>query len=605
MQTATSPPPSSFSQDMRAEPSPLLAVICLAIVHRLRPQWVSVTIREAASAERLSAERVSRLCSRALLVFESTLAALTRMGRPPQCPTHDQAGSTARELALLRSLLGVATAILQQLSLRSHSVRALLLGAWLRLSVEYPSLTQKEFCHTLGLSPRTLRSWLTAAPVTTNAAPPSPPPPPPKRRPRRRRFSFDLILPDTQITADTTQIETLGVPLKMIAAQDVGGRDQNLFDSVIVDDHESAELVCTVLLQAINDRKGIQVPVDQGTPYMAQATRTALDQVDCEHDPQREGTPTDKSTIERAFRSVKTYADPLLSLSNHIASLVPELRRPDLAKGLTTLVLIALLRAYQGGARAAQRAITERGAIDPETLARAAQHAREEVRVQHQSKRLRLQFIHENYQIGGSAQSFVRFFSPFPLPVIEQAERAFAGHAHRSDIINRNAYFTAILFRLNEQYQNRQTELRQLRERNEKWLREIEAVRAERQFYLDHPLEGLRAALDILPEYWDSRRQKLLFDGIGPGRSGARTSIARLTELHGAQTATDIALGTLRDFASRNAERLEPAAITAIDTLVRQFLPTSPTPQPTTACMRTFASAMLSSIGKTQHPPPP
>jgi len=599
------PPPYPSSHDRRPQPSPLLAVVCLSIVQRLRPQWLALTIAAAAHAEQLNAERVSRLGSRALPAFESALGALTRIGRRPRCGAPEDTESTAQELAIARSLLAVASALLEHVSRRSHVVRSLILGAWLRLSAAHPTLSQKQFCSTLALSPRTLRSWRCALPAPPNTvAPLAPPTPPRKRPPRRRRFSFAVVLPDTQLAADTTDLEALGVPLKLIATQDIGGRDQNLLESVIVDDHESAEPVIAALRAAIDDRQGFQVLVDQGTPYMAAATRAALEELAAEHAPQREATPTDKSTIERAFRSVKTYARPLLALSNRIAALLPQLSRPELAKALTTLVLTALLRAYQGGARATQRAHTERAGLDRHTLAQVATQAREAARVQDQSRRLRLQWIHQTYTLEGSQTQFVRAFSRFPLPVIEQAERAFTGHAQRTDIAHRTAYFAAILRRFNDAHRARQAELRRHQARRRQWQRERECIEAERKARHDNPLRGLRAALAILPAYWDSRRHKLLFDGAGPGRLGARNSIQRLTELHGPQAAVDITEATLRDFASAHTAQIEPAAIAAIDNLVRQFLPPTPKASPQPTCITTFASTILRRNGQIQHPPP-
>lgn len=602
------PPLSSSFHDQQPEPSPLLVVICLTIVHRLRPQWLAVTIFEAAHAEQLNPERVSRLCSRVAPAFESALGALTRIGRPQRSATQQGAHSAAaQDLVIARSLLAVATSIFEHVSLRSRAVRPLILGAWLRLSAEHPSLTQKQFCNTLGLSPRTLRSWVVSPAAAKTAAPAAhkPPPPPPRQRlPRRRRFSFDVVLPDTQLTADTTDLQALGIPLKLVATQDIGGRDQDLLDSVIVDDHESAERVIAALREAIDNREGFQVLVDQGTPYMAEATRAALEELGAEHAPQREGTPTDKATIERAFRSVKTYAHPLLTLSNRIAALIPQLGRPELAKALTTLVLTALLRAYQGGARATQRAETERAGLDRDTLVQVATEARETARVQDQSLRLRLQWIYHSYSFEGTEAQFVRTFRRFPLPAIEQAERAFAGHASRTDITRRTAYFATIVRRLSDEYLSRQTQRRRQQLRDHQWKREVERAQAERIARHDDPVGGLRAALDILPEYWDSRRQKLLFDGAGPGRAGARTSIERLAELYGDQVAVDITTVTLRDFASAKVGQIEPAAIDAIDKLVREFLPATPKASPTSACITTFASTILRRNGQIQHPPP-
>ncbi len=584
----------------------MLAVVCLTLVHRVRPQWLAVTIGEAAQTEKLNAQRLSRLCARALPAFESTLGALTRLGRPPRSAAPPGAPDIAQELAIARSLLTVATSILDHVSLRARAVRPLILGAWLRLSTQHPALTQKQFCHTLGLSPRTLRSWIVAPPAANTAAAAHKPPPPPARQrpPRRRRFSFDVVLPDTQLAADTTDLQALGVPLKLIATQDIGGRDQDLLDSVIVDDHESAEQVIAALRQAIADREGFQVLVDQGTPYMAEATRAALEELGAEHAPQREATPTDKATIERAFRSVKTYAGPLLALSNRIAAWVPQLSRPELAKALTTLILTALLRAYQGGARATRRAESERAGLDRTTLEQLANHARHDARVQDHSLRLRLQWMHHSYAFPGTETQFVRTFRRFPLPVIERAELAFAAQAHRADLVNRTAYFASIVRRFTDEYLAAHTERRRQQARDRKWHAEVELVQAQRRARHEDPLAGLRAALDILPAYWDSRRQQLLYDGIGPGRIGVRNSIQRLTELHGPHAAVDITTAIWRDFATAKAAQLEPAALEAIDRLVRQFLPLTPKTSPTLACITTFASTILRRDGPIQHPPP-
>jgi hypothetical protein len=567
-----------------------------------------VTISEAAHAEQLNAERVSRLCSRTLPAFESTLAALTRIGRPQRSATQEAALGAHHQLLIARSLLAVATSILRHVSLRKPAVRSLILGAWLRLSAEHCSLTQKQFCATLALSPRTLRSWRLAAPAPAKIATPAvhnpPPPPPRKRPPRRRRFSFDVVLPDTQLTADTTDLRALGMPLKLIAAQDIGGRDQDLLDSVIVDDHESAELVVAALREAIDDRTGLQVVVDQGTPYMAAATRAALEELGAEHAPQREATPTDKATIERAFGSVKTYARPLLALSDRIAALLPQLRRPELAKALTTLVLTALLRAYQGGARAAQRADAERAGLDRQTLHRVAEQARESVRVQDESVRLRLQWIYRTYGFPDRSEAeFINAFRRFPLRVIVQAEAAFGAQAHRADIVRRTAYFAKIARGFNENYRAARVERRRQQARDLQWQADVERVRAERAARQDDPIAGLRAALDILPAYWDSSRQQLCGNGAGPGRVGTRKAIERLVELHGPTAAADIVTATLRDFTTARADQLQPTLIAAIDGFVRRFLP-PPKASPTLSCVAAFASTILGGNGQTQHPPP-
>ena len=181
-----------------------------------------------------------------------------------------------------------------------------------------------------------------AAPASPVASPPQKKPPR-KRPPRRPRFGFDVVLPDTQIAADTTDLQAFGVPLKLVAAQDVGGRDQDLFDSIIIDNRESADHVVQVITETLGDKEGQQVLTDQGTPYMAETTRAAIEALGAEHAPQKEGDPIGKATIERAFGTVKQIAGPILQLTSQIAEKFPTLNNAALAKAAATLMLTALL----------------------------------------------------------------------------------------------------------------------------------------------------------------------------------------------------------------------------------------------------------------------
>jgi len=95
-----------------------------------------------------------------------------------------------------------------------------------------------------------------------------------------------VTLPETQYAADTTDLCAFGVPLKLVAAQDIGGRDEMLFGAVIVDESESAAHVVQVLAEALAGYSGAQVLTDQGTPYMAEAMKRAMDELTIEHAPQ-------------------------------------------------------------------------------------------------------------------------------------------------------------------------------------------------------------------------------------------------------------------------------------------------------------------------------
>lgn len=551
------------------KPSTLLALCCLALVHRLRPDWVTVHVREAADSEGISAERISRLATRALDVFEVALAQLTQKGRPPR-----HKADLGDEVAIAQALLGIATAVLGQVSRHTSVSRAFIVGGWLRLQQSHPLVTQTRFCEVLGLSARTFRNWLTSPPAKPLLSAPAeaPRPPKPRRRPvRRGRFGFDVTLPGTQIAADTTDLRAFGVSLKLIATQDIGGRDADLLTSVIVDDHESAELVAEVLTEALQDRDGAQAITDQGTPYLAEITRNALDELEVEHAPQREGDPLGKATLERAFGTVKSFARPLLALTDRIAEALPALRRADIAKATAKLVVTALLRAYQAGARASARATEARAGVDVDALTRAAEQSRERSRADDRSARLLLEHIHAAYEIDGQKQVFVRRLRRFALPVLREAERAFGRQAHRDDIKKRASYFAAIVRACNDEFVKQCAKKRAAEQTRER-MRE-EQRRAEQQVaeHRKNPTAWLHGALEILAAQWQPDKRMLLFGGVG-GRAPLRGALRRLLELHPLADASAIALGALFAFEQTWRDRIGADGVQAVRNILEREL---------------------------------
>jgi hypothetical protein len=65
------------SHNTPPKPSTLVALICLAVVARLRPDWVAVKLSNAAADSGVSPQRLSRLCTRAIAPFEAAVAALS------------------------------------------------------------------------------------------------------------------------------------------------------------------------------------------------------------------------------------------------------------------------------------------------------------------------------------------------------------------------------------------------------------------------------------------------------------------------------------------------------------------------------------------------
>ncbi len=602
------PPPMPRSHILSPKPSPLLALICLSIAHRYRANWVSVPLADAACDESISAQRLSRLGSRALERFESHVGTLTRIGRP----AHDGAENHRRqECALLSELLGVTTAILGQVSLRRDSVRQLIVGAWQRLKQDFPSLSQERFCQTIGLSTRTLRNWLHRLPSTDSApvddvAKPKTTPPRRHRNRRRPQFGFDVTMPETQLAADTTDVVAFSTPLKLVAAQDVGGRDQNLFEAIIVDDRESAEHVTQVLTEAIDGREGMQVVTDQGTPYVAEHTRTILDELGADHAIQREGDPLGKATVERAFGTVKQIAQPLLNVTNTIAAKVPALHDGALAKSVVTILLTALLRAYQAGSRAAHRADDARHGLDAQTLSQVAEESRKNAHVEDTSKRQLLTHIHSAYQFSEPLRAFIRTFRRFDLAALREAEHRFGTQAHRDDIRNRQSYFAAIVRRCHDAHRRElakdiknnalQDQLRTLalkkQHQHERWQQD--------------PTTWLTDALETVAAQWLPDRRTLLFDGAGPGPGWLTDAFARLVNLRGEQAAKDILHGVITQFRQRYLPRIGPDGVAAVLALMQKHIAVQmPCEDKERDCLPNVRAAILPTSGPLGRPRPP
>jgi transposase InsO family protein len=578
-----------------------VALVCLAVVARLRPDWVAVKLGEAAVHSGVSPQRLSRLCSRAIAPFEAVVGGLTRMGRPPGEKAAEQVAS---QRDLMAALLDIATSLLSHCRLRGPLIRSLVVGAWLRLHAQHPKLTRKSFCEALTIPERTFRHWLkTERPTSdTKSKVETPKPKKPNKRPLRRgRFSFAVTLPDTQMAADTTDLCAFRQPLKLIAAQDIGGRDTDLLDAVIVEDHESAKLVSQVLTEAVQDipqSQALQVLTDQGTPYMAQLTRDLLEQLEMDHAPQREGDPLGKATVERAFATIKQIARPLLAITDRIADAIEALRNVELAKALTTVLLTALLRAYQAGARAAHRAAEARGELDEQALVRAAQNSRQQAHAEDRSARMLLEHIHSAYQIGGPVAEFIRAFRRCPLLVLHRAERAFGAQAHRDDIRDRKSYFAAIVRRIADEHRTEQAIKQRQDEEMDERRRQAAKHKSQLRHWTDNPGEQLQAALGALAAQWHPSSQSLLFDGVGLGSAWLKDSLERLRELHGAVAASDIASGTFDAFARQQCDPLGPAGIAAIEATLRDHL------RSIGDCAHRFAGANLKETGPPSRPDP-
>jgi len=499
------PPPSSPAS--RRKPSLLLALLCASVVAAYSRDWLARPVAQLIPPGGPRPERLSRLKALLLAGLEALVAAATRRGRrPAPRPSADAGRATAAQ-----ALLGVAHTLLatSRGPRYRRDVQDHLVAAADRLRREH-GVSQTDFCAALALPVRTFRSW-----QARPARPPAPagPPPLPPPHPRDRatgRFALEVTAPDTQLGSDTTDVTILGVDLKLTAAQDLGAREQRLWDGFALATHETAALVTEVVTAATGDRVGLQHLTDQGTPFLAAAARAAYDALALEHTPQREHTPTEKATVERAFATVKQALAPLLDLTNRLAAAVPTLARPDLAKALGTLLVAVFLRVYAAGRRHLAHPLLGH---DPDAVRAVIAEQRERAHAELRSTRLFLEGVHAEYAFPGSRDAFVRNFRHYPLDDLKEAERRFRRYACRCHVRRCDRYFAAVVRAVHQQGRARRA-AEHARVIAAAAARRAQADRTAQAAWLDqHPELRLHQALDLLARTWQPAQQRFAVDG--------------------------------------------------------------------------------------------
>jgi hypothetical protein len=566
--------PSSHAPPDKA--TSLLLLVALSIVAMRHPEWLAVSVADAARQLVVHPSYVSRLAGRFLEPARALVASLIRRGRKPARRAESNAQA---ELRKTRALLAVATSALGTSKPRGGALRAIVLAAFVRLQAEY-GISITEFCAALALSPRTFRAWRARPADPADRQPPSTPPfseprpPKPKKRPPRRpRFQFDVFLPDTQFGGDTTDLRAFGVDLKLIGVQDIGGRDGALFTSVVIDTAESADHVIKAFEPVLAQCPGAQALTDQGTPYMAEPTCDLFGNLEVEHAPQAEADPRGKATVERGFGSLKHILQPLLDVTDALADKLPLLRSAEIAVPFARLATGIVLRAYQAGARAARRALDTRGASTDGELARAAARARDAARATDRSVRLWLEHVHNALRFAGSEEQFVRNFRRYPLDVLKDAERSLRQRLlNRDDIRDLARYYGALVrtafdaFRTARRISQESHALLDQRRRDE------QHAAAERRAFLQQPLRWLQHALDLIAMQWLPHRRELLFDGVGAGSGNLSAALARIATIHGASGALDMTRTALDDFCRAHRHNLGNDGIIAVVRVVETHL---------------------------------
>ena len=511
--------PLPASQESRPKSSLLLALVCASIVADHDRSWLARPVAQLIPEGGPRADRLSRLKAKLRTVFADLVDAATRRGRRPTPPCDHRA-------PVLEALLAVATRLLtlNAVPVRRRAVQDELVCAFDRIHREH-GVTAREFCAALALSERTFRSWQDRPAKPPAPRPPKPPSPPPNDR-NTGRFALETTAPDTQLGGDTTDLCVLGVDLKLVGIQDIGDRERCLFDAFAIDERESSDLITAAVTAAADGREGLQFITDQGTPYLAEAAQRAYDAIGLEHAPQREGTPTEKATVERGFGTIKNALAPIFDVLNRIAAAVPELRRPVLARHVATLFVATYLRVYAVGRCHLRHPLDGQ---DPDVLRAVVEEQRERARAEDRSVRLFLEAIHAEYAMAGSCEAFVRAFHRYPLEDLRAAERRFRAHACRCKVRVCDRYFAAVVRDVHEAGVARRSADRRQRCSDAR-ARHARANAAQRAADLDaHPERRLHEGLDLLADTWLPDTGAFVYDGQ-LARSWIRPAIAAIHE---------------------------------------------------------------------------
>jgi hypothetical protein len=487
------PPPASQESPPKSSLRLLLALVCASIVADYDRSWLARPVAQLIPDGGPRPEWISRAKTKLKAVFADLVEAASRRGRRPRAARDDRA-------PVLGALLAVATRLLalSAVPVRRRAVQDELICAFDRVHAEH-GVTAREFCSHLALSERTFRSWQDRPAKPPPAPPPPTPPSPPPNDRNTGRFDLGVTAPDTQLGGDTTDLRVLGIELKLVGIQDLGDRERVLFESFAVNERESSALIERVLADAADGLAGAQFITDQGTPYVAQAAQQAYDALGVEHAPQREGTPTEKATVERGFATVKNALSPILALLDRLAGALPQLQRPQLAQSVATLLVATFLRVYAAGRRHLGHPLDGQ---DPEVLRAIVEQQRENARAEDRSVRLFLEAMHAEYAMPGSAEAFVRAFRRYPLDDLQEAERRIRSRACRCHVRACDRYFAAVVRDVHDHAKHRRAADRRQRVAQAQAHRDRAAADARAADLDAHPERRLFEGLDVLVDTW-------------------------------------------------------------------------------------------------------
>lgn len=398
-------------------------------------------------------------------------------------------------------------------------------------------VTQRAFCHMIGVPERTLHYWRTRPPAPQRRSPTPPIDSPSPAAVRRGRFDLAAIPPGIELTADTTDLDLFDISLKLIAAQDPGRRDQELCEAFLLDVKEDARRVVDVVEAAVRHRPVALFTTDQGTPYRAEEARKGYEALSLEHAPTKEAAPTQKATIERMFGTLKPLLAPLVAFTSTLAGAVPALRNPTLAVTLGRYLVALALDAYRLGS--SSRVAQASTPLDRAAVEAAAEDWVHQRREDHGSCRLRLERIHEEFRMEGSREEFVRALRRYQLEDIEEAERRLRTKACRCQARTCDRYFVGILRNVAAAAEPRRKKERQdagerARQRDDerRFAAQWEALRT-------HPEEAIHRGLRLIGMQWQPTKRELLVGGRGVGQVDILQGLAALSARDGPHSARD------------------------------------------------------------------
>lgn len=549
------------------KPSLELALLCFSIVKSYNPAWVSDTLTGLIPEGGPSLENLSRLKLRLQPMIQETLEKAKKRGRPKR-------EGNQSEDALLKALLSVAAATLSEMKVKKSSIKRNLTSAYERLKSTH-GVSLKCFCSSLGLKERTFRSWRKSPPPIQLSLF-DPPDVKKKKDKNLGRFSPEITAPGLQLMGDTTDWELFGIPLKVMAAMDPGERQRKLWESFKVDIKESSEAIIENIRGV--DHDVLQLITDQGTPYLAELADREYERMGLEHEPQKEGTPTEKAPLERSFRKVKDALAPLARISNVISGMVPSLKDSRLAISIGRLLIAIFLKIYLEGRSHLNHPLEGK---NPEVVRAIVEEQREKARAEGRSKRLLLKAIHREFFMDVSELVFVRAFRNHALEDIKEAERRLRDKACRCVAKRCDRYFGGIIRNVADQGRVKRRTLREEKIKRSEERRKEQERDAKRTFLEDHPPEAIQHGLDLLALLWNPEAGEVIYVGVGPGRYYLRNAFLKIKDITPLSALDEINTG-LRVWEGRRAD-LEPQIVEGVKKVFKKILmECAPFPQATT-----------------------